>query len=182
MLLERDWVCNGFMASGAGSSTAAAGLRAGCIDLTNAGPGWRVPDSHVVLGSAQKLQDSVLWRLQDAFYEAMGARSWSEAVVPNFVTSNSHIARSYAAVIIGLANDLSRCVSISIFACHHGGHLCWWAVNDSTDLASQFALPLFRGVVRLTTLANAWRPDMQRYLQRFGIDAPLFIFLQRLLR
>jgi hypothetical protein len=62
----------------------------------------------VILGSAEKLQDSVLWRLQDAFYRVMGARSWSEAIVPNFVTSNSHIARSYASVIIGLANDLSR--------------------------------------------------------------------------
>lgn len=59
----------------------------------------------VEVAHEQPLRDSVLWRLQDAFYREMGARSWSAAIVPNFVTSNSYIAKSYASVLLGLVED-----------------------------------------------------------------------------
>lgn len=69
----------------------------------------------------------MVWKLQRAFYdvhslkvrvgpigvhcaESMGSRTigqaWSNAVVPNFVTSNAFIARAYANVIAGLLRDL----------------------------------------------------------------------------
>ena len=35
-----------------------------------------------------RLKDSVVWKLQKAFYEKMSVAAWSEAIVPNFVTSN----------------------------------------------------------------------------------------------
>lgn len=35
-----------------------------------------------------RLQDSVVWDLQRGFYEKMSVAAWTEAIVPNFVTSN----------------------------------------------------------------------------------------------
>ena len=35
-----------------------------------------------------RLMDSMVWGLQQAFYMKMGVSAWSDAVVPNFVTSN----------------------------------------------------------------------------------------------
>ncbi|KAA0166718.1 hypothetical protein FNF27_07457 [Cafeteria roenbergensis] len=69
---------------------------------------WQVPASHVELGKDQALPDSALWALQDSFYKEMGAKSWSQAVVPNFVTSNCHIARCYANMIMASATDWAR--------------------------------------------------------------------------
>jgi len=69
---------------------------------------WTVPATHVELGRDQPLPESVLWSMQDSFYKEMGARSWSQAIVPNFVTSNSHIARCYASVIMAAASDWAR--------------------------------------------------------------------------
>jgi hypothetical protein len=63
------------------------------------------PPKPVVLDAPRPLRDSGLWRLQRAFYESKGAAAWSEAIVPNFVTSNSFVARAYAKVALGLLRD-----------------------------------------------------------------------------
>jgi len=60
----------------------------------------------VVLEEACPLRASILWRLQRAFYEEKGQHAWTDAVVPNFVTSNSFIARSYARVVLSLLQDV----------------------------------------------------------------------------
>lgn len=52
------------------------------------------------------LRDSLIWKLQANFYQRMGIKAWTDAVVPNFVTSNSFIARAYAKVIMGLIRDV----------------------------------------------------------------------------
>ena len=63
------------------------------------------PPRPTVLDPPTPLRDSALWRLQRAFYEAKGVKAWSEAIVPNFVTTNSFIARAYAKLILGLLRD-----------------------------------------------------------------------------
>lgn len=63
------------------------------------------PPKPVVFDPPTPLRDSALWRLQRAFYETKGVNAWSEAIVPNFVTTNSFIARAYAKVILGLLRD-----------------------------------------------------------------------------
>lgn len=52
------------------------------------------------------LRSSLIWRLQRAFYDDRGLTAWSDAVVPNFVTSNSFIAGAYARVVLGLLQDV----------------------------------------------------------------------------
>jgi hypothetical protein len=41
-----------------------------------------------VLQVPTRLRDSIIWELQRGFYDRMSVSAWSDAVVPNFVTSN----------------------------------------------------------------------------------------------
>ena len=43
---------------------------------------------------------SHLWKLMMSFYERKGPESWSQGIVPHFITCNSFIGRSYAKVCI----------------------------------------------------------------------------------
>lgn len=60
----------------------------------------------IVLENQVALRSSLIWRLQRAFYEDRGLTAWSDAVVPNFVTSNSFIAGAYARVVLGILQDV----------------------------------------------------------------------------
>jgi len=54
------------------------------------------------------LRCSRLWELSQAYYARMGLRAWADGSVPNFVTSNSFIARSYARMVVGALWDIHR--------------------------------------------------------------------------
>ena len=41
------------------------------------------------LDVGKRLRESLLWELQTSFYEQNNIRCWSEAIVPNYVTSNA---------------------------------------------------------------------------------------------
>jgi hypothetical protein len=71
------------------------------------------PPEPSVIQDAVPLRDSALWRLQTSFYERAGERAWTDGIVPNFVTSNSFIARAYARVIIGVMRDAAFATSPS---------------------------------------------------------------------
>lgn len=60
----------------------------------------------IVLEHQVPLRSSLIWRLQRAFYDDRGLTAWSDAVVPNFVTSNSFIAGAYARVVLGMLQDV----------------------------------------------------------------------------
>lgn len=60
----------------------------------------------VLLDEPKRLQDSLLWDLQRSFYDEKNIKAWSDAIVPNFVTTNAFIARAYAKVILGLMRDV----------------------------------------------------------------------------
>ncbi len=61
--------------------------------------------SAVVLDERKPLRDSILWQLQSSFYDKVSIRCWSEAIVPNFVTSNAFIANCYARAMLGMIRD-----------------------------------------------------------------------------
>lgn len=69
------------------------------------GAGESVDGLHLIGSPATPLRDSLLWSLQSAFYSSLQIRAWSEAIVPNFVTSNAFIAHTYARVIMGFIRD-----------------------------------------------------------------------------
>ena len=61
--------------------------------------------SPVVLETGVPLRDSVLWKLQSSFYDTVSVDAWAKAIVPNFVSSNSFLAKSYARMVLGFARD-----------------------------------------------------------------------------
>ena len=63
------------------------------------------PPKPIVIEGPRPLRDSVIWSLQRAFYAEKGVQAWSQSLVPNFVTSNSFIAKAYSKVILGLVRD-----------------------------------------------------------------------------
>ena len=58
-----------------------------------------------VLERGRRLSESLLWRLQQGFYDAQGARAWSAGLVPHYITSNPWIADAYAKVMVGWLRD-----------------------------------------------------------------------------
>jgi hypothetical protein len=60
----------------------------------------------VILEDAVRLPDSMLWRLQRAFYDSQGISAWVPNGVPHYVTTNPSIARAYARSVFGFLRDL----------------------------------------------------------------------------
>lgn len=60
----------------------------------------------LVLEANVPLRSSLLWSMQRDFYDSRGINAWADGTVPNFVTSNSFIARSYARFILAVLKDV----------------------------------------------------------------------------
>lgn len=73
------------------------------------------PQPRTQLEDFTRCSDCHLWKLMMSFYERKGIDSWSQGVVPHFITCNAFIGRSYAKV-----KDMHYfiCSSISIFFSH----------------------------------------------------------------
>ncbi len=67
-------------------------------------PGHRV----VTLDRDQRLSESVIWKLQRAYYERQGPAAWANGTVPSYVTSNPGVARAYADLLFGWLRDWHR--------------------------------------------------------------------------
>src|ERR1700709_2658274 len=80
------------------SNVAPAGLNS-----TNAMPNPE-NDPHV-LERGKRLSESLLWSLQQRFYDSQGAKAWASGVVPHYITGNGWIADSYAKVVLGWLRD-----------------------------------------------------------------------------
>ncbi len=75
-----------------------------------------------VLDERKPLRESILWALQSSFYDKTSIRAWSEAIVPNFVTSNAFIANCYARCMLGMIRDwFLRCVRCGCLCVMCGG-------------------------------------------------------------
>jgi hypothetical protein len=61
-----------------------------------------------VLEKRERLSQSMLWRLQRAFFNQNGLAAWSEGIVPHYVTSNPSMATSYARLALGFLQTQSR--------------------------------------------------------------------------
>jgi tetratricopeptide (TPR) repeat protein len=61
-----------------------------------------------------RLSQSRLWTLQRRYFDEQGIRAWTEAVVPQYITSNPWIAASYAAVTAAWLRDLATTGALDI--------------------------------------------------------------------
>jgi hypothetical protein len=56
------------------------------------------PQPRTQLEDFTRCADCHLWKLMMSFYDRKGIDSWSQGVVPHFITCNAFIGRSYAKV------------------------------------------------------------------------------------
>lgn len=61
-----------------------------------------------VLEDFTRCSESHLWKLMMSFYDRKGVESWSQGIVPHFITCNAFIGRSYAQVLQGFIRDCAR--------------------------------------------------------------------------
>ena len=76
----------------------------GKASKTGAGEDKPVPT--VVIEDKKRLSQSLIWKLQRAFYASAGPLAWKPSGVPFYITSNPHIAQCYARVFSGALRDL----------------------------------------------------------------------------
>ena len=62
-----------------------------------------------ILEDYQRCSQSHLWKLMMSFYHRKGPESWSQGIVPHFITCNTFIGKSYAQVTFSNINCL-RCL------------------------------------------------------------------------
>lgn len=60
----------------------------------------------VQLEPHRRLSESVIWKLQRAFYANEGPQAWTRREIPTWITSNGFFARAFAGVVLGLLRDL----------------------------------------------------------------------------
>jgi tetratricopeptide (TPR) repeat protein len=61
-----------------------------------------------VLEDYKKCSESHLWKLMMSFYDRKGPDSWSQGIVPHFITCNAFIGRAYAKVLQGFIADCMK--------------------------------------------------------------------------
>lgn len=129
--------------------------------------------SHV-LDERKPLRDSILWRLQSSFYDRINIRCWSDAIVPNFVTSNAFIANCYARNILAFVRDwFLRCDALyparSLTRKHAHPQSCAFTQSVDNDRrrharahARTRTYPSFES--RCSALAGPYRPTSRVHL------------------
>ncbi len=72
-----------------------------------------MPQPNMIIEDNQRLSQSILWRLQRQFFTDEGITAWREEIVPQYITSNPHIAQAYARVIFGWLRDVADTLDLS---------------------------------------------------------------------
>lgn len=127
------------------------------------------PDQRLVIDSGTRFGACRLWDIQRRFYNVVGPRAWSKAIVPHLLSSNAYVARAYAKVLIAFLRDLYQAASsgavnpaepvyIIEFGTGHGklGFLLMELVKDFADAIPTCATPSgYPFVVVLTDVSAA---------------------------
>jgi len=61
----------------------------------------------VVLEKEVPISQSLIWRWQREFYSQRGLKSWTEDMVPQFITNNPFFAEIYARMVFSFIGDYS---------------------------------------------------------------------------
>lgn len=65
------------------------------------------PPTRCVLEDFTQCSQSHLWKLMMSFYDRKGVESWSQGIVPHFITCNTFISKSYVKVgLLSSAKDI----------------------------------------------------------------------------
>eukprot|EP01035_Chromulina_nebulosa_P019320 gene19320-25183_t len=82
---------------------------ANCFDsLDNKETEVRPAGVRCVLEDFTPCSQSHLWKLMMSFYDRKGPESWTQGIVPHFITCNTFIGKAYAKVLHGFISDCMR--------------------------------------------------------------------------
>lgn len=60
-----------------------------------------------ILESNVPFAESIIWKINQAYYQEAGLDAWSDGVVPHAMTSSAFVGKTYAALILGHLKDIS---------------------------------------------------------------------------
>jgi len=135
-------------------------------------------------------RESHLWKLMMSFYDRKGPDSWSQGIVPHFITCNTFIGRSYAKVLHGFIQDclapnakmpLDTNEPLYIIELGAGsGKFSFFMLKALEELQAISEFPLRKIVYVMTDFTEAnfkfWRsqPSLAPYFDRGLLDAAIF--------
>ncbi|UCD93804.1 MAG: SAM-dependent methyltransferase [Candidatus Zixiibacteriota bacterium] len=137
-----------------------------------------------ILEQDKRLSESLIWHLQENFFDKQGINSWRDGIVPHYITSNAFIADAYARVVFGFLRDCtppdrSRPVYIVELGCGHG-RFAFHFLKKFKDLHSRSPLKEtpFKYIMSDTSERNIefWRTHekFQPYLEEGLLDFARF--------
>jgi len=142
------------------------------------------------LESFTQCSRSHLWKLMMSFYDRKGPESWSQGIVPHFITCNAFIGRSYAKVLLGFLRDCMSPKSktpldpnepMYIIELGAGsGKFSYFMLKALQEMKDVSDFPVDKIVYVMTDFTENnfkfWRdhPSLKQYFQSGHLDAGIF--------
>lgn len=134
---------------------------------------------------------SHLWKLMMSFYDRKGPESWSQGIVPHFITCNSFIGRSYAKVLQGFIRDcvqgkkanLALDVNEPFYIIELGagsGKFSYFMLKALEEMKDILDFPFEKIVYVMTDFTennfNFWRKHsaLKKYFENGSLEAGIF--------
>eukprot|EP01041_Mallomonas_annulata_P006099 gene6099-12343_t len=164
-------------------------------DYSDENDAVRKPDEDNVgerceLESFTQCSRSHLWKLMMSFYDRKGPESWSQGIVPHFITCNAFIGRSYAKVLLGFLRDCMNKKSkialdfnepMYIIELGTGsGKFCYFMLKALQEMKDVCDFPIAKIVYVMTDFTENnfkfWRdhPSLKPYFESGILDAGIF--------
>lgn len=147
----------------------------------------QTPARRLVLEDFVQCSQSHLWRLMMSFYDRKGPESWSQGIVPHFITCNAFIGRTYAKVLQGFLSDcqakgmLRLDEPLYIVELGAGsGKFSFYMLRALEELQALSPFPFSKLVYVMTDFTQAnfnfWQshPSLRPYFDRGVLDAGIF--------
>lgn len=143
-----------------------------------------------VLEDFERCSKSHLWKLMMSFYDRKGPESWSQGIVPHFITCNTFIGKSYAKVLHGFITDclkpnakitLDNKEPLYIIELGAGsGKFSYFMLKALEEMKDVCGFPLENIIYVMTDFTENnftyWRdhPSLKRYFDSGRLDAGIF--------
>jgi hypothetical protein len=175
-----------------GNSVAAATAGVTRLTLDSTVPVEAKATARCVLEDFTRCSTSHLWKLMMSFYDRKGIESWSQGVVPHFITCNAFIGKAYAKVLQGFVRDciagrmhLDPTQPLYIIELGTGsGKFSYYMLKALIEMKETFDFPVEKVVYVMTDFTDAnvnfWKdhPQLKPYFESGQIDSAIFDCVQ----
>jgi len=148
----------------------------------------KLPLERCVLEQFTRCSESHLWKLMMSFYDRKGIDSWSQGVVPHFITCNSFIGRAYARVLQGFLRDCAskgKCLDPTqpLYVIELGvgsGKFSYYMLKALLEMAATLDFPVGKIVYVMTDFTDAnvgfWRnhPQLRAFFESGQMECAIF--------